>query len=107
MKSFGMYRLSLLLGFGAAALFLSPAAKAQEVSSDHFTETGVQNVYETAPVKAATPKPKRTVETQARSRNNSPAVLEASARTPLLAAQGGSKTASSKRKSAQAGPKKQ
>jgi hypothetical protein len=42
----------MLLGFGAA-LILSPACKAQESSPDHFTDTGVQDVYQPAPAKPA------------------------------------------------------
>lgn len=106
MKSFNMFRLGVLVGLGAAALFLSPACKAQEVSSDHFTDTGVQGVYENAPVKAVAPKPKQTVQTHAQKQANSPAVLEATERTPLAAAQGGSKSASKNRKQAPAGSKK-
>jgi hypothetical protein len=45
----------MLLGFGAA-LILSPACKAQESSPDHFTDTGVQDVYQPAPVKPAAAK---------------------------------------------------
>jgi hypothetical protein len=57
MKPFGMLKLPvLLLGFGGA-LILTPACKAQEVSPDHFTDTGVQNVYQAAPHQAAAPKP--------------------------------------------------
>lgn len=106
MKSFRMCRLSMLIGLGAAAFLLSPACKAQEVSSDHFTDTGVQNVHENLPVKAVTPKPKQTVQTQAHKQTNSPAILEATERTPVVPAQRGSKPVSTKRKSAQTGPKK-
>ena len=59
MKSYGMLKLPLiLLGFGGA-LILSPACKAQDSSPDHFTDTGVQDVYQPAPhqVAAAMPTP--------------------------------------------------
>jgi hypothetical protein len=53
MKSFRILNLPvMLLGFGAA-LILSPACKAQESSPDHFTDTGVQDVYQPAPAKPA------------------------------------------------------
>jgi hypothetical protein len=52
-KSFNMLKMPvILLGFTGALLF-SPASKAQEVTSDHFMEAGVLNVYEPAVSKAA------------------------------------------------------
>ena len=56
MKSLRMFKLpALLLGVGGA-LLLAPGCKAQEVSPDQFTETGVANVYHvSAPAKTATP----------------------------------------------------
>ena len=46
MKSFNMLKMPvILLGF-AGTLLLSPASKAQEVTSDHFMEAGVLNVYQ-------------------------------------------------------------
>ena len=54
MKSFNMFKMPvILLGFGGA-LLLSPACKAQEVTSDHFTDTGVQDVYEPGAGKVVT-----------------------------------------------------
>jgi hypothetical protein len=51
-KSFTMLKLPvILLGFGGA-LLLSPACKAQEATPDHFTDTGVQDVYEPGAGKA-------------------------------------------------------
>ena len=44
----------ILLGF-TGALLLSPAGKAQEVTSDHFMEAGVLNVYQPVAGKAAQP----------------------------------------------------
>lgn len=53
MKSFRMLNLpAMLLGVGAV-LILSPACKAQESSPDHFTDVGVQDVYQPAPAKPA------------------------------------------------------
>lgn len=53
MKPFNMLKLPvILLGF-SGVLLLSPASKAQEVTSDHFTEAGVLNVYEPVASKAA------------------------------------------------------
>jgi hypothetical protein len=52
MKSFGMLKILLILVDLGAALVFSPACKAQKVSPDHFTDTGVQDVYESAPGKA-------------------------------------------------------
>ena len=55
MKSFNMLKMPvILLGF-AGTLLLSPASKAQEVTSDHFMEAGVLNVYEPVAGKAAQP----------------------------------------------------
>jgi len=52
-KSLNMLKLPvILLGFGGA-LLLSPACKAQESSPDHFTDTGVQDVYEPGSAKPA------------------------------------------------------
>ena len=53
MASFNMLKMPvILLGF-AGALVLSPAGKAQEVTSDHFSDTGVLNVYQPVASKAA------------------------------------------------------
>jgi hypothetical protein len=54
-KSFNMLKMPvILLGF-TGALLLSPAGKAQEVTSDHFTDSGVLNVYEPGAGKAVAP----------------------------------------------------
>jgi hypothetical protein len=54
-KFFNLLRMPvILLGF-TGALLLSPAGKAQEVTSDHFMEAGVLNVYEPVASKAAQP----------------------------------------------------
>jgi hypothetical protein len=43
------------LGLAAMLLVSAPSSKAQEVNPDHFTDTGVQDVYEGAPANVATP----------------------------------------------------
>ena len=99
----------MFVGLGAALAF-SPACKAQEVSPDHFTDTGVQNVYENASAKTAAPKPKQSQSAaQVRSsQTNSSATLQPVAKhTPVSGAQPGPKTVADKRKSAPATPKKQ
>ncbi len=37
------------MGLAAMLLVSTPSCKAQEVSPDHFTDTGVQDVYDAAP----------------------------------------------------------
>jgi hypothetical protein len=110
MKSFGMLKIPMILiGFGAA-LALTPACKAQEVSPDHFTATGVQDVYEGAPGKAVAPKVhQKPPATQARTnQTNSPATLQPVAkRIPVAATQTGPKTVADKRKPVPSSPKKQ
>ena len=110
MKSFGMWKLPMIyVGLGAALAF-SPACKAQEASPDHFTDTGVQDVYEPGSAKAATPKPKQNQSAaQARSsQTNASATLQPVAkRTPISATQPGPKAVADKRKSVAATPKKQ
>ena len=110
MKPFGMLKLPMILvGLGAALAF-SPASKAQEVSPDHFTDTGVQNVYENAPAQTAAPKPKqnKSAAPVRSSQTNSSATLQPVAKhPPVTAAQPGPKTVADKRKSAPATAKKQ
>jgi len=53
-KSFNILSLSVILLGYTSALLLSPASKAQE-GFDHFTGTGVQNVYEPVAGKVAAP----------------------------------------------------
>lgn len=110
MKPFGMWKLPMIvLGLGAAAL-LSPSCKAQEVSPDHFTESGVQDAYEAAPAKAVAPKANQTPTTlQARAnQSNPPASLQLAAkRTPVPPAQQGTQAIVDKRKPAPTSPNKQ
>ena len=61
MKPFRMLKIPvILLGF-AGALIFSPACKAQqEVSPDHFTDTGIEHVYQAAPHKVTASKLQQT-----------------------------------------------
>lgn len=48
-KQFLLGKAILLGSFGLAmTLFSASSSKAQEISSDHFTDTGVQNIHENA-----------------------------------------------------------
>jgi hypothetical protein len=109
MKRFGMLKIPMILvGLGAALAF-SPACKAQEVSPDHFTDTGVQDVYNATPSTAPAPKLKQKPPTsQARAhQTSSPATLQPVAkRTPVSAKQPGAQAVADKRKSASSTPKK-
>jgi hypothetical protein len=98
----------VLVGLGAA-LVLSPACKAQEVNPDHFTDTGIQDVYDGAQNKASASKLKQSPsKTQARTHQaNSPATLKPVAkRTPVSAAQPGPKAVADKRKTVPSTSKK-
>src|SRR6202521_2213799 len=78
------------LGLAAMLLVSTPSCKAQEVNPDHFTDTGVQDVYEGAPAKVATPMLKQNLSaTQTRQHQiNSPATVHTVAkRTSLWSAQ--------------------
>jgi hypothetical protein len=78
------------LGLAAMLLVSTPSCKAQEVNPDHFTDTGVQDVYEGAPAKVATPNVKQNL-SATRARKNqihSPAtVYTVAKRTSQLSAQ--------------------
>src|SRR5215470_8314700 len=74
-KEFVLGRAILLGSFGLAmTLFSASSSKAQEVSPDHFTDTGVQNVHENAPAARvkinATGSQKRLLNSQARKSQN-------------------------------------
>jgi len=91
MKPFGMLKLPMILVGVGAAMLLSPSCKAQEVTNDHFTDSGVQNIYDSTTAKQAAPKPKQKP-APARATNarlaNSPATLQATAqRAPALPSQ--------------------
>src|SRR5579863_650940 len=110
MKSLRMLKLPMIFVGLGTALALSPSCKAQEVSPDHFTDTGVQNVYEGAPAKTAAPKPKQhqpSAQVRSSQTNSSATLQPVAKRTPVSAAQPGPKTVADKRKSAPATPKKQ
>jgi hypothetical protein len=109
MKSFGMLKIPMILVGLGAALVLSPACKAQEVSPDHFTDSGVQDVYEGAPGKVVAPKVKQQPISQARTnQTNSPATLQLVAkRTPVSAnTQPGAQAVANKRNPVPSAPKK-
>jgi hypothetical protein len=95
----------ILAGVGAA-MPLSPSCKAQEVSNDHFTDSGLQNVYNGASAKQVVPKPNEKpapVQASAHHKTN-PVTFEATAeRAPVLSAQ----EVADKRKTAPKAPKKQ
>lgn len=101
MKSFNMLKMPvILLGFGGV-LLLSPACKGQESTPDHFTDTGVQDVYEPVTVKAAAPTAKvKPTTVQARKRQTgSAATLQLAAnRSSSLPAQTGVQAVAEKRK---------
>jgi hypothetical protein len=78
------------LGLAAMLLVSTPSCKAQEVNPDHFTDTGVQDVYDGAPAKVATPiaKQNRSAAQVRRQQLNSPATVQTVAkRTYQLSAQ--------------------
>jgi hypothetical protein len=110
MKPFGMLKIPMVLVGLGAALALSPACKAQEVSPDHFTDTGVQDVYEGASGKAAAPKAhQKQPATQARThQTRAPGSLQPVAkRTPVSATQPGPQTVADRRKPVPSAAKKQ
>ena len=112
MKSLGMLKFPMMLAGLGAALLLSPACKAQEVNPDHFTDTGVQNVYEVASTKPAPAAPKakqNAPASQARARqSNSPATVQPVAkRTPVSATQPDTQAAADRRKPVPPATKKQ
>ncbi len=98
------------LGLAAMLLVSTPSCKAQEVSPDHFTDTGVQDVYEGAPVKVAAPIVKQNLSaTQARAHriNSSTAAHPAAKRTSLLYSQLDTPAVADKRKSVASTQQKQ
>lgn len=91
------------IGLVAMLLLSTPSCKAQEVSPDHFTATGVQDVYENAPAKVATPNSQQKLPDSKTRRHkmSSPGMPQASPkRTSLLHAQPGRQVVSKKHKSA-------
>jgi hypothetical protein len=110
MKPYGMLKIPvILLGF-ASALALSPACKAQEVSPDHFTDSGVADVYQAAPHQVAAPKLKHAhpaLQTR-NQRTDSPATMQlAATHNSSAPAQPGVLAIPEKHKIAPRKPKKQ
>jgi hypothetical protein len=101
MKAFRMLNVPvMLLGIGAA-LILSPACKAQETSGDHFTDTGVQDVYEAAPAKPAAAKVKQSapaVQAQSQRSGSTASLKNASTRNSPPATQPSAVAVADKRK---------
>ena len=110
MKSFRILKFPMILVGLGAALALSPACKAQEVNPDHFTDTGVQDVYGTTPAKAGAPtlKQKQPVSQARAHQTNSATTLQPVAkRSPVAVTQPGPKAVADKRKPVPGAPKKQ
>ncbi len=111
MKSFGMLKISLIAAGAAAVLSFSPACKAQEVTNDHFTDTGLQDVYDGAPAKQATPKKVQkpaVVQVQAHRKSKPAAAAYAGAeRAPVPSGQPVATEIAERRKTTPKPPKKQ
>ncbi len=100
MKSFSMYKIPvILLGFGGA-LLLSPSCKAQESTPDHFTDTGVQDVYEPGAPKAVATvaKPKPTAVQARKHQSGSQASLQMASNRSSSSVQPGAQAVAEKRK---------
>jgi len=114
MKSLRMFKLPvLLLGVGGALLF-APGCKAQEVSPDQFTATGVADVYHaSAPAKTA-----KTAKTAVKLKSNAQVSplragqadsrpnLQLASNIAAVPAQSAAQPAERKRKPASSSPKK-
>ncbi len=104
---------TILIGsFGVAAMLLvgTPSCKAQEVSPDHFTETGVQDVYEGAPAKVAAPTVKQNqsaAQTRVHRINASSTKQSGANRTAILSVQLDNSAVADNRKPAVSTPQKQ
>lgn len=109
MKSFKMLNLPvMLLGVGAA-LILSPACKAQESSPDHFTDTGVLDVYQPAAATPAATKARQTtpaVQAQTQHSGSTASMKDASTRKSSSTAQPNAVAVAEKRKIAARKPQK-
>jgi hypothetical protein len=105
MKPFKMFKIPVILVGLGAALVLSPTCKAQEVSPDHFTVTGVQDVYDGAFDKAVAPKAQH--KPSATHQSNSPATLQPVAKRAPVSATRGAQTVADRRKPVPSAPKKQ
>ena len=103
---------TILLGsVGLAAMLLvgTPSCKAQEVSPDHFTDSGVQDVYEPALAKVSAPKAKQNLlASQARTHQiNSSTTAQHAKRNDLLYSQNGTPAVVDKRKRTASTPQQQ
>lgn len=110
MKSFGMWKIPVMLLGLAAAVTLAPDCKAQEVSPDHFTGTGVDDMNQAGQEKAATPALKQTRPAPyvRNHQTDAPATLQlAATRDAALPAQPGTAAVQEKRKATGRNPKKQ
>ena len=97
------------LGLMAMLLLSTPSCKAQEISPDHFTEVGVQDVYAGAPVKVAAPnEQQKALNSQTRRpRMGSPGALQPTAKSASqLHVRHGNHAVAKKRKPALSAPKK-
>lgn len=110
MKSFYMLKLPvILLGVGGA-LLLSPVGKAQEVSPQSFTDTGVQDYYEAAPAKPAKAPVKQkapAVAAHKQQAGSSATLQPAVERSASAAKQPSTQAVAEKRKTGSSAPKKQ
>jgi hypothetical protein len=103
---------TILLGsvsLAAMLLISTPSCKAQEVSPDHFTDTGVQDVYEGATARVAAPKKQNLLASPARahqinSRAGAPSFAK---RTSLVYSQLDTPAVADRRKPVASTPQKQ
>jgi len=110
MKPFRILKFPMILVGLGAALGISPACKAQEVSPDHFTDTGLQDVYNAPPAKTGAPKlHQNQPASQPRSHQaKSAATLQPGAKHTLVSpTQPGPKAVADKSKLVPSTPKKQ
>jgi|SRR5580704_262676 hypothetical protein len=110
MKPFGMLKIPMMLVGLGAALILTPACKAQEVSPDHFTDTGVQDVYEGASGKTVAPKAQlkqRATQPRTGQSNSHGSLQPVAKRTPVSGSQPGPQTVADRHKPLPSAPKKQ
>jgi len=110
MKSFGMWKIPvMLLGLGAAVI-LTPACRAQEVSPDHFTATGIDDINQASQQKVAAPALRQTPPAPhvRNHQTDAPATLQlAATRDAALPAQSGTGAVQEKPKTNGRNPKKQ
>ena len=94
----------------AMLLVSTPSCKAQEVSPDHFTDTGVQDVYDAAPATVAAPAMKQTLaasQASARHMNTAANTQSASKLNVVLSAKLDTPAVADRRKSVAAALPKQ